>query len=360
MLPLNHQPFQQIKQNNHFINSNHCHPEKSHLNLFNVNCVECKSSYSTSSSLSQLNSSSESSLSESITSSSNCTLNKLSLNSKENHRHSNHHYFHHQKKQLINYYSSSGLIAIITMEIVTIVTLLFVALTFSRSHSLQLTVPNSDQSSIDSNTNSSNFIIDSSSSVPPLYNLPSSSSLSSFTSSSSSSSSMSSSSSSPHNLPFTSGHRVSSSLNPSDGTSNHHHSNVKPIVKLTGKSAFLRREMLKNTSVTCNDGTTAGYYIRHAANGSKKWLIYLEGGGHCFSRESCYQRWIAGRTLMSSAHWPMIRSSKFCILKGTHYFLKKQKAKTFFFLTLIFTSLSSSNLLKTPSLSHLPLNLVLS
>lgn len=80
--------------------------------------------------------------------------------------------------------------------------------------------------------------------------------------------------------------------------------------RLTGKEAFLKRQMLKNTSVTCNDGTTAGYYLRRSP-GSKKWIIFLEGGGLCFSPLSCQQRWKVTRFFMTSAHWPQIKSSKF-------------------------------------------------
>lgn len=45
-----------------------------------------------------------------------------------------------------------------------------------------------------------------------------------------------------------------------------------PPVRPYGSAAFLRRVMLKNTSITCNDGTTAGYYLRLSSSGSKRWL----------------------------------------------------------------------------------------
>ncbi len=38
----------------------------------------------------------------------------------------------------------------------------------------------------------------------------------------------------------------------------------------------LQRKFFYNTSVSCNDGTTAGYYIRRNYN-SKRWIIFLEG-----------------------------------------------------------------------------------
>ncbi|CAJ0945426.1 unnamed protein product [Ranitomeya imitator] len=36
----------------------------------------------------------------------------------------------------------------------------------------------------------------------------------------------------------------------------------------------MRLYLLKNTQVTCNDGTTAGYYIRETKT-SKRWIIFL-------------------------------------------------------------------------------------
>jgi len=67
--------------------------------------------------------------------------------------------------------------------------------------------------------------------------------------------------------------------------------------------SYLRRVMLSNTSVTCNDGTVAGYYIRRSF-GSRRWIVFLEGGWYCFSAITCHQRWQKMRSLMTSAHWP--------------------------------------------------------
>ncbi|XP_055338255.1 carboxylesterase notum2-like [Paramacrobiotus metropolitanus] len=64
----------------------------------------------------------------------------------------------------------------------------------------------------------------------------------------------------------------------------------------------LRRVFLKNTSVTCNDGSRSGYYIRKYP-GSKTWLIFLEGGWYCFDSNSCDSRWMHSRSLMSSKTW---------------------------------------------------------
>ncbi|KAM9792633.1 inactive palmitoleoyl-protein carboxylesterase notum1b [Neosynchiropus ocellatus] len=69
----------------------------------------------------------------------------------------------------------------------------------------------------------------------------------------------------------------------------------------------MKLSLLRNASVTCNDGSPAGYYIRES-KGSKRWLLFLEGGWYCFNRPSCDSRYETMRTLMSSAKWP--RSKK--------------------------------------------------
>lgn len=71
----------------------------------------------------------------------------------------------------------------------------------------------------------------------------------------------------------------------------------------------LRRYMLNNNSVTCNDGTKAGYYFRSSAS-SRRWIVFLEGGWYCFSSLTCHQRWLQMRNLMSSAHWPQVRNGE--------------------------------------------------
>lgn len=43
---------------------------------------------------------------------------------------------------------------------------------------------------------------------------------------------------------------------------------------------YVERKSLSNTSVLCNDGTAAGYYIRKSEK-SSNWLIFLEGT--CFN-----------------------------------------------------------------------------
>ncbi|XP_062072092.1 palmitoleoyl-protein carboxylesterase NOTUM [Lepus europaeus] len=69
----------------------------------------------------------------------------------------------------------------------------------------------------------------------------------------------------------------------------------------------LRLHLLLNTSVTCNDGSPAGYYLKES-KGSRRWLLFLEGGWYCFGRESCDSRYDTMRRLMSSKDWPRTRT----------------------------------------------------
>uniref|UniRef100_A0A1S4L0Y2 Uncharacterized protein n=2 Tax=Ixodes scapularis TaxID=6945 RepID=A0A1S4L0Y2_IXOSC len=44
------------------------------------------------------------------------------------------------------------------------------------------------------------------------------------------------------------------------------------------------------------------YYIRKW-HGSRRWIVFLEGGWHCYDEKSCAGRWMRTRQLMSSAQW---------------------------------------------------------
>ncbi|XP_035515460.1 palmitoleoyl-protein carboxylesterase notum1a-like [Morone saxatilis] len=69
----------------------------------------------------------------------------------------------------------------------------------------------------------------------------------------------------------------------------------------------MKLHFLKNVSVTCNDGSPAGYYIKES-KGSKRWLLFLEGGWYCFNRQTCDSRYRTMRRLMSSTKWPQTRT----------------------------------------------------
>ncbi|KAL1131741.1 hypothetical protein AAG570_011354, partial [Ranatra chinensis] len=68
----------------------------------------------------------------------------------------------------------------------------------------------------------------------------------------------------------------------------------------------LRRFYLTGNA-TCNDGSPAGYYLRRS-HGSKRWIVFLEGGWYCYDHRSCHTRWARMRHLMSSKQWPDIRN----------------------------------------------------
>ncbi|PVD28602.1 hypothetical protein C0Q70_11195 [Pomacea canaliculata] len=70
--------------------------------------------------------------------------------------------------------------------------------------------------------------------------------------------------------------------------------------------ALMRRKRLRHPSITCNDGSSAGYYIRKS-RGSSKWIVFLEGGWFCFDRASCIERRLMMPDYMSSLKWPRHR-----------------------------------------------------
>ncbi|XP_061086589.1 inactive palmitoleoyl-protein carboxylesterase notum1b [Conger conger] len=69
----------------------------------------------------------------------------------------------------------------------------------------------------------------------------------------------------------------------------------------------MKLHFLENASVTCNDGSPAGYYLKES-KGSRRWLIFLEGGWYCFNKENCDSRYETMRRLMSSSTWPQTRT----------------------------------------------------
>uniref|UniRef100_A0A3P8R7J3 Notum, palmitoleoyl-protein carboxylesterase n=1 Tax=Astatotilapia calliptera TaxID=8154 RepID=A0A3P8R7J3_ASTCA len=70
----------------------------------------------------------------------------------------------------------------------------------------------------------------------------------------------------------------------------------------------MRLNFLENTSVTCNDGSPAGYVLPKESRGSRRWLIFLEGGWYCFNKENCDSRYETMRRLMSSSKWPQTKT----------------------------------------------------
>lgn len=64
------------------------------------------------------------------------------------------------------------------------------------------------------------------------------------------------------------------------------------------------RDGLRRQAV-CNDGSPAVYYFRPGSGtGVNRWVIFLAGGGFCFSVDSCYLRQILNPELMTSSDKP--------------------------------------------------------
>lgn len=100
------------------------------------------------------------------------------------------------------------------------------------------------------------------------------------------------------------GNYVCTGTDPKNANRHHQHrvnSNIEREDEMT-------RYFIRNRTVTCNDGSQPGYYIRKRQNGaSLRWIIFLEGGWLCFDVKSCQGRWINTPHLMSSNHWPQTR-----------------------------------------------------
>ncbi|XP_043589492.1 palmitoleoyl-protein carboxylesterase NOTUM isoform X2 [Bombus pyrosoma] len=86
---------------------------------------------------------------------------------------------------------------------------------------------------------------------------------------------------------------------------------IQKLIKILEKYGLeeqrgLKRVYLSNRSITCNDGSQSGFYLRKS-HGSKRWIIFLEGGWYCYDHKSCRNRWLRLRHLMTSTQWPETR-----------------------------------------------------
>ncbi|KAK5650413.1 hypothetical protein RI129_001442 [Pyrocoelia pectoralis] len=78
-------------------------------------------------------------------------------------------------------------------------------------------------------------------------------------------------------------------------------------IKDIEETRLLKKVFLSNRSITCNDGSQAGFYLRKS-HSSKTWIIYLEGGWYCYDQQTCRNRWVRQRHFMTSSHWPETRN----------------------------------------------------
>lgn len=88
---------------------------------------------------------------------------------------------------------------------------------------------------------------------------------------------------------------------------------IRKVMSYLGKYGLddqraLKRVYLSNRSITCNDGSQAGFYLRKS-HGSRRWVMFLEGGWYCYDHKSCRTRWMRMRHLMTSTQWPETRYS---------------------------------------------------
>ena len=77
-------------------------------------------------------------------------------------------------------------------------------------------------------------------------------------------------------------------------------------IEITFCDVILKKQEIENATsngAVCNDGTPGIYYLRKYKN-SKNWIIYLEGGGGCYSSITCEERFKTSRHLMSSTEYP--------------------------------------------------------
>lgn len=83
---------------------------------------------------------------------------------------------------------------------------------------------------------------------------------------------------------------------------------VSFLIQNSEGAAPLRKFEVRNAAgrlAVCNDGSPAIYYFRPGSgNRTNTWLIYLGGGGFCYSAQSCNQRMITDPQLMSSNGYP--------------------------------------------------------
>ena len=76
----------------------------------------------------------------------------------------------------------------------------------------------------------------------------------------------------------------------------------------TAQAVALRKSTVKNAEArqaVCNDGSPAIYYFRKGSGeGSRNWVIFLSGGGFCYSVDHCDDRKISSPELMTSIGKP--------------------------------------------------------
>ena len=78
------------------------------------------------------------------------------------------------------------------------------------------------------------------------------------------------------------------------------------LVGVAQGSTMLRRTVAKGQALgaVCNDNSTYVYYYSASKNASKRWIIYMEGGGGCSTPAACRTRYQTERSLMTASVLP--------------------------------------------------------
>lgn len=65
-------------------------------------------------------------------------------------------------------------------------------------------------------------------------------------------------------------------------------------------------DLKKYPNAICNDGTPSGMYVQPSSSGSNLWIIFQQGGGWCWNKQSCEGR---SGNLVSSKGWSQTHAS---------------------------------------------------
>lgn len=97
----------------------------------------------------------------------------------------------------------------------------------------------------------------------------------------------------------------------------------EPIICVTAQSTGPMKLVQVNNAIArdavCNDGTPAAYYFRRGqGTGSHRWVIHLQGGGMCYSVETCQHRSVSTPYLMTSTGLPSTRTGGGVLSPSSH------------------------------------------
>ncbi|KAG9334563.1 hypothetical protein JZ751_007499, partial [Albula glossodonta] len=77
----------------------------------------------------------------------------------------------------------------------------------------------------------------------------------------------------------------------------------------TGRASSQRTMLLREAGTVQITYRLQDLYYMKESKGSKRWLIFLEGGWYCFDKDTCESRYDTMRRLMSSTKWPQTKTA---------------------------------------------------